>query len=142
MTARGSWQTPAKDPLAPPMADRVIRKAVRKALLAAPIQSRLTRCADHVGGFGGAVAPGPDPTGKPAVFMLEMETLGNEVRIVDAQVREWGEASDATVSCARDVLRGQVVARSNAPLGKRISMPFPLKPRSEPVASSQKPLER
>ncbi len=134
--ARAGWNAPSEDPSSPPMVDRVIRKAVRKALLAAPVQARLARCADHVGGFGGGAAPGPIPRGKPASLMLEMETLQGEVRIVDAQVQEWGEASEQLVSCARSVLRGQVIPASTVLRGERMRMPYPLNPRSETVTSS------
>jgi hypothetical protein len=139
-TAHAAWAAPTKDPASssPPLAGRVIRKNVRKALLAAPVQARLARCANRVGGFGGPPATrGAIPRGKPAFLVLELETLGGEVRIVDAQVREWGEASEATVSCARDVLRGQVVAAPTAVPGERMRMPFPLNPRSRAVASSR-----
>ena len=134
--ARAGWNAPSADPSSPPMVDRVIRKVVRKALLAASVQSRLARCTDHVGGFGGGAASGSIPRGKPASLMLEMEALEGAVRIVDAQVQEWGEASEQIVSCARSVLRGQVIPASNVQRGERMRMPFPLNPRSETVASS------
>ncbi len=129
-----SWNAPA-GVSASPMASRVIRKIVRKALLAAPVQSRLARCADSIGGFGGR-EPGPTPRGKPAILVLELEGQGDEVRIVDAQVQRWGGASEAAVSCARGVLTGHVVRASTA-LQERMRMPFPLNPRSEVVASSR-----
>jgi hypothetical protein len=144
-----SWNAPGEGPSSSPMASRVVRKVVRKALLAAPIQSRLARCADRIGGYGGTAAQGPVPRGKPAVLVLELEARGSEVRILDAQVQRWGEASEASVSCARSVLEGRVVpapkareergpaeldpARGAEP--ERMRMPFPLNPRSEMVAS-------
>src|SRR6266545_4987281 len=63
--ARVAWDTAVQDPSAPPMADRVIRKLVRKGLLAAPIQSRLARCVDRDVGFGGGAAPGRPPRPAP-----------------------------------------------------------------------------
>ncbi|HEY6004523.1 MAG TPA: hypothetical protein VIV57_16735 [Anaeromyxobacter sp.] len=139
-----SWNAPAESPSSAPMASRVIRKIVRKALLAAPVQSRLARCADRTGGFGGTAAPGPIPRARPAVLVLELEVLGGEVRIEDVQVREWGGASEAMVSCARTVLKGRALpaptarqepARTAGP--ERMRMPFPLNPRSEAVALSR-----
>lgn len=135
--ARASWSASTQDPSSPPMASRVIRKVVRRALLAAPVQSRLARCADQAGGFGGPAEGGPNPRGKPALLMLELEALGGEVRIVEARVREWGSASEATASCARDVLRGRIIPAATVHGGGRMRMPFPLSPRSEAVASSR-----
>jgi hypothetical protein len=132
-----SWNAAANDPSATPMAGPVIRKFVRKALLAVPVQSRLARCVDRDGGFGGGAAPGRIPHAKPAVLMLELETLGGEVRIVEAQVQAWGGASAEVVSCAQYVLRGQVIAASTAGPGHRVRMPFPLNPRSETLAGTR-----
>lgn len=136
-TPRLSWSTPAKDPSAPPMASRVIHRAVRKALLAAPVQKRLARCVDRDVGFGGGAAPGPIPRAKPATLVLEMETHAGEVRIVEARVREWGGASEQVVSCAQGVLLGQVVRAPTAEPGGRVQMPFPLNPRSEVIAATR-----
>jgi hypothetical protein len=135
--ARASWNTPPKDPSAPPMASRVIHKAVRKALLAAPVQARLAGCVDRDVGFGGGAASGRIPRAKPATLVLEMETHAGEVRIVEAQVREWGGASEQTVACARSVLRGMVIRASIAEPGQRVGMPWPLNPRSEVIAATR-----
>ncbi len=118
------------------MADRVIRKAVRKALLAAPLQSRLSRCVDADVGFGGGTV-GPTPRAQPAVLLLEMETFESEVRIGQAQVQTWGGASEQTVSCAREVLSGQVIRTSGIEGGQRLRMPFPLNPRIALVDASR-----
>ena len=77
-------------------------------------------------GRGGRV---PFRAPRPAVLMLEMETLRDELRIVDAQVGSWGEASHGAVSCAREVLRGQVISASSVERGQRVRMPFTLSPR-------------
>lgn len=130
--ARGSWIARAADPASAPMAGRVIRKSVRRALLAAPVQSRLARCADEVGGYG----DGPVPRGQPAILKLELQGLDGEVEILDAEVLEWGGASAARVSCARRALRGQVIVASSARRGERTWMPYPLNPRGESFASS------
>jgi hypothetical protein len=133
--ARAAWRPPAQDP--PRLvANRVIRKRVLDALRAAPIQSRLARCADPVG-FGGLPAASPVPRARPPVLLLELEAPGGEVRIVEARVRDWGEASAAMVSCARDVLRGQVIPGSTIPRGERTWMPFPVNPRSDVMASAR-----
>lgn len=129
---RGSWSARASEAASAPMAGRVIRKSVRRALLAAPVQSRLARCADQVGGYG----DGPVPRGKPAILKLELEGLDGEVRILDVQVLEWGGATEATVSCARRALRGQVIGAAVALRGERTWMPHPLNPRGEGFASS------
>lgn len=119
-----------------PMADRVTRKAVRKALLAASVQSRLARCT-KVGGFGGTSAIGRVPRAAPASLLLELEARGGELRVVDANVREWGGASEAMVSCARTVLRSQVIPAPKTRLsaGERMQMHFRLNPRGDAVAS-------
>jgi hypothetical protein len=132
-----AWKAPVHDPPSPLVAGRVIRKRVLHALRAAPVRSRLARCVDRDVGFGGVAAPGPIPRGKPAVLLLELEPAGGAVRIADVQVRDWGGASESTVSCARDVLRGEVIAASTIPRGERTWMPFPLNPRSEAVAVSR-----
>lgn len=120
----------------PLMADRVTRKAVHKALLAASVRSRLAGCTG-VGGFGRPSATGRVPRAAPASLLLELEARGGELRVVDAKVREWGGASEAMVSCARTVLRGQVIPapRSRRSAGERMQMPFRLHPRGDTVAS-------
>lgn len=119
-----------------PMADRVARKAVRKALRAASVQSRLSRCT-AAGGFGGTAAPAGAPEMAPASLVLEIEARGGGLRVVDATVREWGGASEAMVACARTVLRSQVIPAPKARLsdGKRMRMLFHLSPRGDAVAS-------
>ena len=116
---------------------RVLRKTIRKALLAAPVQSRLARCVDGDVGFGGDAAPGRIPRARPAVLTLELETRRGEVRIAEAQVQSWGGASEPIVACARDVLRGKVVAAPVAQPGRRLRMPFTLNPRSEVLAGAR-----
>ena len=122
---------------ATPMADRVTQKAVRKALRAASVQSRLAGCT-KVEGFGGTSASGPVPRAAPASLVLELEARGGELRVVDAKVREWGGASEAMVSCARTVLRGQVIPappKGRVWAGERMQMHFRLNPRGDAIAS-------
>ena len=118
------------------MADRVTQKAVRKALRSASVQSRLAGCT-KVEGFGGTSASGPVPRAASASLVLELEARGGELRVVDAKVREWGGASESMVSCARTVLRGQVIPAPKTRLsaGERMQMHFRLNPRDDVVAS-------
>lgn len=122
-----------------PMADRVTRKAVRKALRAASLQSRLARCVDRDRevGFGGGASPSRIPRPRPATLVLEVETIRGQVRIADARVQSWGGASETAVSCAREVLRDKVLAAPTARPGKRALMPFPLNPRSQALAATR-----
>jgi hypothetical protein len=122
-----------------PMADRVTRKAVRKALQAASLQSRLARCVDRDRevGFGGGASPARIPRPKPATLILDVETLRGQVRIADARVQGWGGASQTAVSCAREVLRDKVLAAPAAKPGKHVQMPFPLNPRSQALAATR-----
>lgn len=134
-----SWQASAQDPSAPPMPDRVTRKAVRKGLQAASIQSRLAHCVDRDrdAGFGGGARPAPVPRANPAVLVLDLETAGDQVKVADARVQSWGGVSEKTASCAREALRGQVVATARPGTPERMQMPFPLTPRSRALAATR-----
>jgi hypothetical protein len=125
-----------RDETSTKMADRVTQRAVRKALRAASVQSQLARCT-KVEGFGGTSATGPAPRTAPASLVLELEARGGELRVVDANVREWGGASEAMVSCARAVLRDQVISAPKTRLsaGERRQMHFRLNPRRDALAS-------
>jgi hypothetical protein len=120
-------------------ADRVTRKAVHKALGAASLQSRLARCVDRDRelGFGGGASPSRIPRPKPATLILDVETLGGQVRIADARVQSWGGASETTVSCAREVLRDQVLAAPKVKPGKHAQVAFHLNPRSPALAATR-----
>lgn len=50
------------------------------------------------------------------VLILQLETQGGEVRVIDAPVETRGNASDGLIACAQRVLRGQTFA---APPGSR-----------------------
>jgi hypothetical protein len=134
--ARATSKAPS-EPSAAPTPSRLTLKAIHKALSAAPLQARLARCVP--------AAAVRAPRTQPASLMLEIETLEGELRIVDAQVRAWGGASEAMVSCARSVLRGHVFpapahrrpAAHPRPAGERMQVPFLLNPRSEAVVSSR-----
>lgn len=126
-TAHAVFRSSLADGSTVPMASRVTRKAVRKALLAAPIQPRLARCVDRDAGFG--AAPGAAPRDRPATLLVELETGPHGARIVDVQVQRWGGASEDVVSCARRVLLGTVVPAPGAGPARRVRMPYPLNPR-------------
>lgn len=122
-----------------PTADRVTGKAVRKALQAAALQSRLSRCVDRDRevGFGGGASPTRLPRPKPATLILDVETLGGQVRIADARVQSFGGASETAVSCAREVLRDKVLVARTVKPGKRLQMTFRLNPRSPALAATR-----
>jgi hypothetical protein len=138
-TAPPSWKPEVKDPSAPGKADRATRKVVRKALLTAPVEEELARCVEHDREvwFGGSWASSePIPHAKPAILTLRLETLGRQVKIADVQVKSWGGASRATVTCARNVLLGTVVpVASSGPAGP-MQMTFLLSPRNRAVATA------
>lgn len=122
-----------------PAADRVTRKAVHKALRAARLQSELARCAPQPGGFGDVPSGERVPRERPASLVLAIESGADGLRIGDVKVQDWGGASEASVSCARTVLVGQVVPAPprRRPRPERVWMSFSLNPRSDAVASSR-----
>ncbi len=129
-----------KDPSAPAKADRTTRKAVRKALLAAPLEEELARCVDRdreVWFSSGSASSEPIPRAKPAILMLELEALDRQVKITGAQVKSWGGVSRAAVACARDALVGKVVAVPRSKPASPMQMTFLLSPRSGAVATAQ-----
>jgi hypothetical protein len=134
-TVAAMWKSSAQDRSPVPMADRVTRKAIRTALLAAPVQSRLARCVDRDVGFG--AAPGIVPRDRPATLVLELEARRGGVRIVDVQVERWGGANEQTISCAREALLGTAIAASTAAPAPRVRMPFPLSPKRTALAATR-----
>jgi len=129
-----------KDPSVPGKADRTTRKAIRKALLAAPLEEELARCVDRDGEvwFAGASAssPEPIPRAKPAILLLHLEPAGRELKIADARVKSWGGVSGAAVACARAALVGRVVAAARSTPDRAMQMTFLLSPRSGAVATA------
>jgi hypothetical protein len=120
-----------------PMADRVTQKAVRNALRAPSVESRLASCT-RPWEFGGTTSEASrPPRPAPAFLVLELESSGSELRVVDSTVRSWGGASEAMVSCARTVLHGQAVPEPSKrrSAGDRMIMNFTLYPRREAVAA-------
>jgi hypothetical protein len=85
------------------------------------------------GGNGEMVQPqlagGEDQEGAtelPTIMTLEVETYDSQVKIVDAALAMPGSASDAFVACARQVLRGQIIAVPAAPTGQHLRVPVDL----------------
>jgi hypothetical protein len=123
-----------------PAADRATRKAVLRALRASRLRSGLARCTDRSGGFGDPPPSGARvPRARPASLMLAIEPGADALRIGDVQVQDWGGASEASVSCARTVLVGQVVPAPprGRPRPERVWMSYSLNPRSDAVASAR-----
>jgi hypothetical protein len=56
--------------------------------------------------------------------MLEIEIGDGEARILDAALQTRGPATDGSVACARDVLRGHVIRTRGGEPGSRVRMPF------------------
>jgi pyruvate/2-oxoglutarate dehydrogenase complex dihydrolipoamide acyltransferase (E2) component len=129
-----------RDPSAPGKADRTTRKAVRKALLSAPLEEELARCVerDREVWFGGGSASSETiPRAKPAILMLELEASDRQVKIVGARVKSWGGVSRTAVACARDALVGKVVAVARSKPARLMQMTFLLSPRSGAVATAR-----
>jgi hypothetical protein len=82
----------------------------------------------------------PTNPGGGAVLMLDLEALeGGGVRIVDAPVTAWGNASRALVDCAQGALRGRIVAVGEYPAGERLRARYALEsviPEAEPPPAS------
>ena len=138
-SAPPSWKAEVRDPSAPAKADRATRKVVRKALLTAPLEEELARCVEHDREvwFGGSWASSePIPRAKPAILTLRLETMGRQVKIADVQVKSWGGASRAAVTCARNALLGTLVPSAGARPARPMQMTFLLSPRNRAVATA------
>ncbi len=62
----------------------------------------------------------------PTLFMLEVETLDSQVKVVNATLAMRGGASEAYVACAEQVLRGQILFVQASVPGERMRIPFDL----------------
>jgi hypothetical protein len=71
--------------------------------------------------------PPATPASGPAVLLLEVESDGEMMQVLDGPVESRGGASDATLSCAQAVLRGARVAVPSQGQA-RFRMRFQLKP--------------
>jgi hypothetical protein len=86
----------------------------------------------------------PTSPGGGAVLTLELEALaGGGLRVVEAPVAAWGNASRALVACAQQVLPGRTIAIGEYPPGERFRARYDLASaeaaapaRESPVAST------
>jgi hypothetical protein len=62
----------------------------------------------------------------PTLFMLDVETLDSQVKVVNATLAMRGGASEAYVACAEQVLRGQILFVQASVPGERMRIPFDL----------------
>lgn len=108
----------AGEPATPP-ADRVTRKALRSALGASGLPARLAACLDAPGGLGGGAATDRVPTPRPAVLALDVESVPGAFHITVVRVHRWGEASQRSVACAAERLRGTIIRSPAARAGQR-----------------------
>lgn len=136
--ARARREAIARSPI--PVADRVTRRALRQALFAPRVQSRLERCVERDGGFG--AGEDPAPRSAPAVLVLHLEPRGGRLLVGDVQVRDFGGASAEAVACAQDALRGLAAAAPARGTAQRSFMEFPLSPRSGALARSMNDASR
>ena len=100
--------------------------------------ARLERCPDRYaqGGFGGSEGQGHHP-GELTMLMLEIATLDGKVEIVDVPLESNGSVSAGLVACARQMLRGQVIAAPVVKTGGRIPYtlflgPAAVEPQGQP----------
>lgn len=92
----------------------------------------------------------PTSPGGGALLTLELEALeGGGLRIVDAPVARWGNASRALVECAQQALRGRTISLGAYTPGERfqaryeLESPLPEAPPPPPSAlPSRRPSQR
>jgi hypothetical protein len=66
----------------------------------------------------------PNDEAGSTVLVLEMETLHDEVQIVDALAETRGSASDGLIACAQSALRGHRLATPGARPGQRLRLRY------------------
>jgi hypothetical protein len=88
----------------------------------------------------------PTSPGGGALLTLELEALeGGGLRIVDAPVARWGNASRALVECAQQTLRGRTISLGAYTPGERFRARYELEsplPEPEPPPPSTLPSRR
>jgi hypothetical protein len=62
------------------------------------------------------------------VLVLQLETLADAVRIVDAPVETRAKASDGLIACAQAALRGKQLPAPGSRPGQRYRLRFPVTP--------------
>lgn len=121
----GSWESIA--PVARAGSLGAVGTAVGRGLNA--LQPALADCWNEAAARGGQVAQednlteardeAPPADGTTTVLVLQVETLADQVRIVEAPLESQGSASDGLVACAQRVLRGQTFDAPGAQPGQR-----------------------
>lgn len=121
----GSWESIA--PVARAGSLGAVGTAVGRGLNA--LQPALADCWSEAAARGGQVAQednlteardeAPPADGTTTVLVLQVETLADQVRIVEAPLESQGSASDGLVACAQRVLRGQTFDAPGAQPGQR-----------------------
>ena len=57
---------------------------------------------------------------QPTSLTLEVETFDSQVKVIDAAVANRGAATDAFLTCARSILKGQILFAPAASTGDRL----------------------
>jgi hypothetical protein len=102
---------------------RILRRQITEAL--GDFRSRVASCQEGGvrGGFGGDMSEGEGAI-RPWVLILELATRDGSVEVVEVPREKRGRASEAFMSCARNVLRGRVLPVEAARAGTRMHLPF------------------
>jgi hypothetical protein len=101
------------------------------------LQPRLSACFDEARARGGLVAGADNYTetqygdrndggGVATLLILQIETLQDRLRIVEAPVEAQGIASYGTIACAQRVLRGHTFPAPGARPGERMRVQYSL----------------
>jgi len=135
-------QPPAPPPLPPPPADSweatkvLVRAGSLGAAITRELQPAVGECFDEVmqarfGPQGGKVTTveygAMEDTGEPVV-LLNIETIADGARIVDAPVETRGRVSDGLLACAQAALRGKEVSVPGTAPGQRFRVRYPIVP--------------
>jgi len=127
-----SWE--AVTPVARAGALGNIGAAVTRGL--ATLAPAIGACQSEAEARGGLVAPSdnyteardevPPPDATTTILVLQVESLRDQVRIVEAPVEAAGRASSGYVACVQRVLRGQSFAAVGAQPGHRYRILYPI----------------
>jgi hypothetical protein len=83
----------------------------------------------------------PTSHGGGAVLTLELEALaGGGLRIVEAPVAAWGNASRALVACAQQILPGRTIAIGEYPPGERFRARYDLESAAAAAPARESPV--
>jgi len=127
-----SWE--AVTPVARAGALGNIGAALNRGL--ATLAPAIGACQGEAAARGGLVAPtdnyteardeAPPPDATTTILVLQVESLRDQVRIVEAPVEAAGRASSGYVACLQRVLRGQSFAAAGAEPGHRYRILYPV----------------